>query len=274
MPESFHRPSARPQAMLPASFPFPVICRANLQRGNAWLFAQRRLSLYGLGAALLLGIVDIAHAEPHAAHVGSAPASADRIPGFVEAASQRFAIPAPWIRAVMQAESGGEVRAVSPKGAMGLMQIMPDTWAELRSRHGLGTDPYDPHDNIIAGTAYLRELHDRFGERGFLAAYNAGPSRYQEHLATGRPLPSETLSYMAAVASVLDIPLPDGPNGATSWASSSLFVAPTKGGFASSQTTSSEPPQRQFANAIVQKTALAPLSEGLFVSTATMRRQP
>ena len=91
---------------------------------------------------------------------------------------------------------------VSPKGAMGLMQIMPDTWAELRSRYGLGPDPYDPHDNIIAGTAYLRELLDRYGERGFLAAYNAGPSRYEEHLATGRPLPSETLSYMAAVTSL------------------------------------------------------------------------
>ena len=88
---------------------------------------------------------------------------------------------------------------------MGLMQIMPDTWSELRSRYGLGADPYDPHDNIIAGAAYLRELHDRYGERGFLAAYNAGPGRYEEHLATGRPLPSETVSYMAAVASLIGV---------------------------------------------------------------------
>jgi soluble lytic murein transglycosylase-like protein len=50
---------------------------------------------------------------------------------------------------------------------------MPETWAELRLRYGLGADPYDPHDNITAGTAYLRELHDRYGERGVLAAYNA-----------------------------------------------------------------------------------------------------
>ena len=106
----------------------------------------------------------------------------------------------------MQAESGGDVRALSPKGAMGLMQIMPATWAALRQRYGLGADPYDPRDNITAGTAYLRELHDRFGERGFLAAYNAGPSRYEEHLATGRPLPSETLSYMATVKSLLANP--------------------------------------------------------------------
>ena len=79
-------------------------------------------------------------------------------------AAQRFAIPASWIRAVMRVESFGDPRALSPKGAMGLMQIMPDTWSELRSRHGLGADPYDPHDNIIAGAAYLRELHDRYGE--------------------------------------------------------------------------------------------------------------
>ena len=72
---------------------------------------------------------------------------------------------------------------------MGLMQIMPRTWAELRARYGLGADPYDPHDNILAGAAYIRELHDRYGAPGFLAAYNAGPGRYERHLATGRPLP-------------------------------------------------------------------------------------
>ena len=62
------------------------------------------------------------------------------------------------------------------------MQIMPETWNELRSRFHLGADPFDPHDNIIAGAAYLRELRDRFGERGSLAAYNAGPGRYEDHL--------------------------------------------------------------------------------------------
>ena len=53
---------------------------------------------------------------------------------------------------------------------MGLMQIMPKTWTELRARYGLGADPYDPHDNILAGAAYIRELHDRYGSPGFLAA--------------------------------------------------------------------------------------------------------
>ena len=77
----------------------------------------------------------------------------------------------------MRAESCGEMRAISPKGAMGLMQIMPETWAHLRDRYGFGTNPYEPHDNILAAPAYLRELHHRYGAPRFLAAYNAGPTR-------------------------------------------------------------------------------------------------
>jgi hypothetical protein len=76
---------------------------------------------------------------------------------------------------------------------------MPATWAELRVRHRLGGNPYDPRDNILAGAAYLREMHDRYGSPGFLAAYNAGPGRYEEYLA-GRPLPAETRAYVAALA--------------------------------------------------------------------------
>jgi hypothetical protein len=61
---------------------------------------------------------------------------------------------------------------------MGIMRIMPRTWAELRARYGLGADPYGLLDNILAGAAYIRELHNRYGLPGFLAAYNAGPRRY------------------------------------------------------------------------------------------------
>jgi hypothetical protein len=82
---------------------------------------------------------------------------------------------------------------------MGLMQLMPGTWRDMRARFGLGEDPHDPRDNILAGTAYLRLMYDRFGYPGLFAAYNAGPVRYASHLATGRPLPSETVAYMAAV---------------------------------------------------------------------------
>src|SRR5512143_1623481 len=141
MPWSIRRLSARLHEMRRASFPFSVMCRADLQQGSAWLITGRRPWLRSICAALLLGIVSVAHAQPDAAHHPGAVAMGDRITGFVESASQRFAIPASRIRAVMQAESGADVRAVSPKGAMGLMQIMPDTWAELRSRYGLGADP-------------------------------------------------------------------------------------------------------------------------------------
>ena len=122
----------------------------------------------------------------------------------IAAASGRFGVPESWIRGVMRVESAGNPHAISVKGAMGLMQLMPATWAELRLRYGLGNDPFHPPDNILAGTAYLRELHDRYGSPGFLAAYNAGPGRYEQHL-RGRPLPTETRVYVARLAPSLDV---------------------------------------------------------------------
>ncbi len=147
----------------------------------------------------------------------------------VAEASQRFRIPAAWIRAVMRAESAGVQRAVSPKGAMGLMQIMPDTWDELRVRYRLGKDPYHPRDNILAGTAYLRELHDRYGSPGFLAAYNAGPKRYEDYLSGKRSLPPETRAYVAALlpffgGGKLPDPVSVAATGQQKWHQSSLFV--------------------------------------------------
>ncbi len=103
----------------------------------------------------------------------------------------------------MQVESGGNARAVSPKGAIGLMQIMPATWEALRRRYHLGAYPYDAHDNILAGTALLRELYDRFGAGGFLAAYNAGSARYLAFLGHGQPLKVETQLYLAKLAALL-----------------------------------------------------------------------
>ena len=137
------------------------------------------------------------------AQTASRPASIDRFAKFIEEASDRFAVPARWIRAVIQVESGGDEHSISPRGAMGLMQLMPGTWVELSVRYGLGLDPFDPRDNILAGTAYLKEMHDRFGSAGFLAAYHAGPSRYEQHLATGQPLPPETVAYVTAVTPLL-----------------------------------------------------------------------
>jgi len=145
-------------------------------------------------------------------------------------ASQRFGIPEHWIVAVLRAESAGDVRAVSSAGAMGLMQVMPDTWTGLRARYGLGRDPYDPRDNILAGTAYLREMFDRYGNvAAMLAAYNAGPGRYDEHLATGRTLPAETQAYVAALAPILGgaaatDPPSSAPPPPPDWREAPLFV--------------------------------------------------
>src|SRR6266481_918553 len=148
--------------------------------------------------------------------------------GYIAEASRRFGIPERWIRAVIRVESSGQVKAVSPKGAIGLMQIMPDTWAGLRLRYRLGRNPHDPRDNIVAGAAYLREMHDRYGAAGFLAACNAGPGRYAEDVAAGRPLPAETRAYIAALAPLIggdpvnrDVVIAAG---ATAWIIAPLFV--------------------------------------------------
>lgn len=124
---------------------------------------------------------------------------------FIVEASARFGVPAAWIERVMRAESGGRTHLggrpiTSPAGAMGLMQIMPGTWAELRTTHGFGPDPHDPRDNILAGAAYLRAMYDRFGYPSLFAAYNAGPARYAAYLAGRQRLPSETRAYLATVA--------------------------------------------------------------------------
>ena len=152
------------------------------------------------------------------------------IDAYIAEAAQRFAVPERWVRAVMRAESANDPCAVSRAGAMGLMQIMPRTWDELRARYGLGEDPFEPRDNILAGTAYLRKMYDRFGAPGFLAAYNAGPERYTENLATGRPLPRETRAYVAALAPVITgaptvPPQSERTTIVVDWRAAPLFVA-------------------------------------------------
>lgn len=129
----------------------------------------------------------------------------DRWSAYIGEASARFGVPEAWIRRVMGAESGGRTLLngrpiVSRAGAMGLMQLMPSTWQEMRALLGLGANPYDPRDNILAGAAYLRAMYDRFGYPGLFAAYNAGPARYSAWLTAGRRLPSETIAYVANVA--------------------------------------------------------------------------
>lgn len=152
---------------------------------------------------------------------------------YIAEAASRFAVPEAWVREVMRVESGGRTHLdgrpiTSHAGAMGLMQVMPETYEELRQRHGLGPDPHAPRDNILAGAAYLREMYDRFGAPGFLAAYNAGPRRFEQHLTGGRALPPETQVYVARVAPKLSGDIPGAASPAVSAAVRAPLFDPTE----------------------------------------------
>lgn len=139
--------------------------------------------------------------------LAATPARADEVERWrpmIEEASIRFGIPTSWIERVMRAESRGLTmlngRPIrSRAGAMGLMQLMPATWMDMRARLGLGSDPDDPRDNILAGTFFLRLMYDRFGYPGLFGAYNAGPGAYAAWLAGKRQLPDETVAYLGTV---------------------------------------------------------------------------
>lgn len=188
-------------------------------------------------------------------------------------AARRFGIPEAWIWAVMRVESNGDVRAVSHAGAIGLMQIMPGTWAGLRARYRLGSDPFDPRDNIMAGAGYLREMHDRYGNAtAMLAAYNAGPGRYDEHLSRGRPLPAETRAYLAKLASITggsdDIQLAAAPpSDPFAWRRAALFAARSDAASATEADAADMPPERASSDrSAVSMKAVMPPSAGLFVA--------
>jgi cell division protein FtsN len=146
---------------------------------------------------------------------------------YIIEASGRFDVPERWIREVMRVESGGKLYhngqlVTSGVGAMGLMQVMPGTYDELRERYGLGDDAYDPHENIMAGTAYLREMYDIYGSPGFLAAYNAGPRRLDDYLSNNRPLPDETRRYVAMIGPYITDSRPTNPSPAEQYAMNTL----------------------------------------------------
>jgi soluble lytic murein transglycosylase-like protein len=150
----------------------------------------------GVVIHIVVAAATLAHPAPPARATGDWSS-------FVDEAAARFAIPREWILATIARESRGRAwrdgRPIrSSKGAMGMMQLMPTTWRAMRYTLGLGPDPDDPHDNILAGSAYLRRLYDRFGYPGLFAAYNAGPARYAAFL-DGRPLPRETRAYLVGI---------------------------------------------------------------------------
>jgi soluble lytic murein transglycosylase-like protein len=138
---------------------------------------------------------------------------------LITEASQRYHVPKPWIRAVMAHESGGRTMLgedrpiVSRAGAVGLMQVLPATYIEMAGQHRLGGNPFDARDNIMAGTAYLHWLHQRYGFPAMFAAYNAGPGRLEDHLKQGSNLPAETRAYIGGIARTLKLqPVKSGPD--------------------------------------------------------------
>ncbi|MFG1293857.1 lytic transglycosylase domain-containing protein [Xanthobacter versatilis] len=239
--------------------------------------AARRLSLLLLSGLLATTSAPVG-LRAQDAPVGRLEVS-DPFDAPIAEAAQRFGIPASWIRVVMRAESAVDATAVSPKGAMGLMQIMPETWAELRRRHRLGDDPFDPRDNILAGAAYLRELNDRYGAPGLLAAYHAGPARYEAYLA-GRQLPAETRAYVAMLTPAfgggeLPAPMATPAVDSQSWRAAPLFVSQPERAPSTDATTTAAPsgsdPHELMPGAAP---ALAPQPSGLFVALRDGGRRP
>jgi len=175
---------------------------------------------------------------------------------YIREASQKYDVPERWIREVMRVESGGRTELngapiTSGAGAMGLMQVMPATYDELRGRYALGDDPYDPHNSILAGTAYIRELYDLYGSPGFLAAYNSGPGRLDDYLTRNRPLPDETRRYVAKIGPYITDSFPGKRSTAELYAMNSVPTSipagPRYNDSGNSQTAAYVPPPAQTA---------------------------
>ena len=163
---------------------------------------RRGRSLVGTMLAVLFVVgrqADTALADEHPIFCGT-----EGWQPFIQEAADRTGVPETWIHAVMHAESAGCTfqngkPITSAAGAMGLMQLMPATWSQVRQQLHLGFNPYDPHDNILAGAETLRQLFESYGSPGFLAAYHAGGKRFEDYEQQGVPLPEKTLEYVARV---------------------------------------------------------------------------
>ncbi len=171
---------------------------------------------------------DYARRAARKTYVAPGPASDPWGPYIIEAAG-KYDVPERWVREVIRQESGGHLfenghLIISSAGAMGLMQVMPATYDELRARYSLGDDPYEPHDNIMAGTAYLRELYDVYGSPGFLAAYNAGPGRLDDYLTKRRPLPDETRRYVARIGTAIGDSQPEKLSSSSQYAMNQIPI--------------------------------------------------
>jgi len=244
-----------------------------IRRCSAVRIAIRlRLHLLLPGTCFVLGV---AAATTPVAAVATVPDqfAAHPYAPHVAEASQRFGIPELWIWAVMRVESRGNSRAVSPAGAIGLMQIMPGTWSMLSARHGLGSDPFDVRANILGGAAYLRAMWDRYRDVSLmLAAYNAGPGRADDYAAGRRSLPAETVNYVAQIAPRLGmasvaLPAAMPPATAHPWRQAALFTRRDEEEAVSNDDAVDTQPQRtQLASPPASLPSPNPAPHPLFVS--------
>jgi soluble lytic murein transglycosylase-like protein len=133
----------------------------------------------------------VAVAGPETPPVAAEPAPSPM--ELADAAADRYGLPRELVRSVMAAESGFQPKAISPKGAIGLMQLMPDTAQQL------GANAHDPAQNVDAGARYLRDLLEKYnyGLRHALAAYNAGPGAVDKY--KGVPPYRETINYIGRI---------------------------------------------------------------------------
>lgn len=175
----------------------------------------------GTKIATSMGVL-LAASWPAGAQSAS-PAVANACANYASEAANRSGLPLDIVLRVMMAESGGNSRIVSSKGAMGCMQIMPGTWSYLTGRYRLGSDPFHARMNMIGGAMYLAELGSRYGWPGAFSAYNAGPGRYQRYVQSGAALPAETVAYTGRLGANVDPP----PTVviAPRWQAASLFLA-------------------------------------------------
>jgi soluble lytic murein transglycosylase-like protein len=147
---------------------------------------------------------------PAAAAPACEPVPAEQIGPLVEQISKREGLAPDLLRTVIEKESGYLPCAVSEKGALGLMQLMPETAEQLGVR-----DPFDPAENLSAGAKFLKQMLTRYQGNlaAALAAYNAGPSRTDA--AGGIPAISETTNYVSGIVQKLNVPAAVAPAAAT-----------------------------------------------------------
>ena len=235
----------------------PARCRA------AWTM----LSIVVTVATATCSTVREARCEPLSATSSSA---ADHLDRLIAEASERFGLSAAWIRAIVRIEIPRNVRASSRNGGVGLSRLSSEKWTELRHRYALGRNPSDPRDTILAGTAHLREMYDRYGSKDFFAAYVVGPTRYDQHLKTGAPLPEEIQAVVADLAPLIEPGLKD-VDGSTdrakviSWRKAPLFVAQTERNSRGKALAAGVPTERSAkSQASPDGSAFSPRGDGLF----------